>query len=136
MSSLVFQIKSFAATLVLGVLSGFLFHFYQGIIARAKVGKFLLYVLDFFLWIIMIGLVFYLLLFINGGEIRAYILLALLIGIIIYLHYLFHPLKGVVDYSTGFLVHIFNKLGKIIKTPLEVMKKWIAGKKKPPVDEG
>lgn len=136
MSSLVFQIKSFAATLVLGLLAGFFFHFYQGIIARAKVGRLLLYVLDFFLWIIMIGLVFYLLLFINGGEIRAYILLALLIGIILYLSYFFQRFKGIVDYIADGAVHIFACLGRIIKKPWQNIKNWIAAKKRPPIDEG
>ncbi|SHG43679.1 spore cortex biosynthesis protein YabQ [Thermosyntropha lipolytica DSM 11003] len=135
MSSLVFQIECFAATLALGILAGFFFHFYQGIITRAKVGNILLYVLDFFLWIIMIGLVFFLLLFINGGEIRAYILLALLAGMVIYLSYFSHRLKKFIDGSAEGIVHSLGKLAIIIKKPWLGVKKWLAARPKPPADE-
>lgn len=135
MSGLFLQIKAFAATLLLGISAGFLFHFYQALITRAKVGRVLLYVLDFFLWIIMIGMVFYLMLFINGGEMRAYILLALLMGIVLYLSCFFAYCRGWVESSAELAVHIMYKLATIIQKPWLKLKTWIKAGKKPPADD-
>ena len=84
MDGLLGQIEAFILTLILGLLTGTIFHFYQGVIHAARVSRYALYVLDFCLWIIIIALVFLSMLFINQGEMRIYVLIALLLGIIIY----------------------------------------------------
>jgi len=84
LSGLFAQIEAFLLTLFLGVLSGLIFHYYQLTVRYARIGKHLLYILDFVLWIFMIFLVFMVMLIINQGEMRVYVLIALLIGIIIY----------------------------------------------------
>lgn len=84
MTSLLGQIETFILTLVLGLVTGTIFHFYQTVIRSARVSRYVLYMLDFSLWIIIIVLVFLSMLFINQGEMRIYVLIALLLGIIIY----------------------------------------------------
>lgn len=78
------QIETFVLTMVLGIVTGSIFHFYQAVIRSARVSRCVLYILDFSLWIIIIVLVFLSMLFINQGEMRIYVLIALLLGIIIY----------------------------------------------------
>lgn len=78
------QIQAFVLTLVLGLASGLVLNYYQIIIRHAKLKAAVLYIFDLLLWIFIILLVFAAMLWINQGEIRFYILLALLIGIIIY----------------------------------------------------
>ncbi|MEN6351077.1 MAG: spore cortex biosynthesis protein YabQ, partial [Syntrophomonas sp.] len=58
MSGVLAQVKAFTLTLILGLLAGSIFHFYQLMIRRARVGKYLLYIIDFVLWIMMLVLVF------------------------------------------------------------------------------
>lgn len=84
MTGLLSQLEAFVLTLVLGLLTGTIFHFYQVVIRVARVSRYVLYALDFSLWIIIIGLVFLGMLFINQGEMRIYVLIALLLGILIY----------------------------------------------------
>lgn len=88
MSGVFAQVKAFTLTLILGVLAGSILHYYQLMIRRARIGKYLLYIIDLVLWIIMLVLVFITIFFINQAEMRLYVLLAMLLGIIIYYHYL------------------------------------------------
>lgn len=78
------QLKPFVLTLLVGLIAGLVFQFYQCSMALSSCGRWLLYLLDFLVWIVILLLVFFLLLVINQGEIRVYILLALFIGILIY----------------------------------------------------
>ena len=84
MTGLLGQVEAFILTLVLGLLTGTIFHFYQELVRAARVSRYVLYFLDFSLWIIIIALVFLGMLFINQGEMRIYVLIALVLGILIY----------------------------------------------------
>lgn len=78
------QLKPFVLTLLVGLIAGLVFQFYQCSTALSGCGRWLLYLLDFLVWLIILLLVLALLLLINQGEIRVYILLALFTGIFIY----------------------------------------------------
>jgi len=84
------QIQAFGLTLVLGLITGVIFHYYQLFIRQARVGRYSLYLMDLVLWLLIITLVFWAMIWINQGEVRFYILVALLTGILIY----FHTLSG------------------------------------------
>lgn len=84
MTGLLGQLEAFILTLVLGLVTGTIFHYYQELIRAARVSPYVLYFLDFSLWIIIIALVFLGMLFINQGEMRIYVLIALVLGILIY----------------------------------------------------
>jgi len=88
------QLQAFGLTLILGLISGVIFHYYQLFIRQARVGRYSLYLMDLFLWLLIIIMVFGAMIWINQGEIRFYILIALLSGILLYFHTLsarFHP---------------------------------------------
>ncbi|MGI5911261.1 MAG: spore cortex biosynthesis protein YabQ [Syntrophomonadaceae bacterium] len=115
MTGLLSQLQAFLLTLILGIITGVIFHFYQAIIRAARVKRLLLYVLDFFLWIIIIGLVFGSLLFINQGEMRVYVLLALLLGILIYYRCFAHRLDNAIAQVVRAFIFICNPLVKTCK---------------------
>ncbi len=78
------QIRAFLLTLVLGVVAGLIFHYYQAVIRNLKVGRILLYSLDLILWVIMLLIIGIALLLINKAEIRAYVFIALFLGGVVY----------------------------------------------------
>ncbi|NLJ71807.1 MAG: hypothetical protein GX333_02190 [Syntrophomonadaceae bacterium] len=143
MSDLLIQGKDFFLTFVLGILAGFVFHYYQFTITRIRVSKYPLYVLDFFIWIVMICLVFLAMLWINQGEMRLYVLIALVLGLFVYYYYFLKPLKAFVETTTNtvlkgvrLLVNSLKKLGGLVK---RIFKKlWVFKQKPPPPsdDEG
>lgn len=139
MSDLFIQIETFFLTLILGILTGLIFHYYQLTIVKARVGKYPLYILDFFLWIIMICLVFFTLLWINQGEMRVYVLIALLSGILIYYHYFSSRFKKFVDTSASLTISFFKKGADLIIWPFKwvynQVKSAISKKNTPPPNE-
>lgn len=78
------QIKILVFTLLLGVIAGFVLHFYQIGIKAWKAGKHILYLLDFVFWVLMILIVSLGMLFINQGALRFYTFVFLILGGIIY----------------------------------------------------
>ncbi|MGI6467622.1 MAG: hypothetical protein GXZ09_09635 [Syntrophomonadaceae bacterium] len=78
------QIKPFVLTLLVGLITGMVFQFYQYSMALSSCSRWLLYMFDFLVWVLILLLVFALLLIINQGEIRIYIILALFGGILLY----------------------------------------------------
>lgn len=78
------QVKIFFLTLLLGVIAGFIIHFYQLGIKALKTGKHTLLLLDFILWLFMILVVALGMLLINQGELRFYTFIFLILGGIIY----------------------------------------------------
>jgi spore cortex biosynthesis protein YabQ len=108
LSGLFAQIQAFVLTLLLGVIAGLVFHFYQITIKSTRIDKYALYICDFLMWLIMFGVVFASMLLINQGEMRVYVLIALFIGAFIY----------------------FRMLASRLSTPLSRMAKvtlWLIG---------
>lgn len=141
MSELLFQIQSFVLTAVLGVVAGMVFQFYQLLVRRARLGKYSLYVMDFFLWMLMIMLIFAAMLFINQGEMRVYVLVALVAGIIIYHRYLGPTMEVPISHGAQLTISIFSFLIGFIKRPVLALGSWLKGLAKrgkgpPPSDEG
>ncbi len=141
MSDLFIQIQDFFLTLALGICAGFIFHYYQSIIAQAKVGKYPLYILDFFLWIFMICIVFFAMLWINHGEMRLYVLIALVMGILIYYYFFRNFLQNPVTAAANLTI----KVARLIKRGLNKLQVAfnslrklliIKRKKLPPNDNG
>lgn len=87
MPTLFIQIRVFLATLMIGILAGLILNYYQSTVKAAGVGRLCICLLDLLLWIIMIVLVFSSMLLINHGEMRVYVLIAFLTGILLYYQY-------------------------------------------------
>ncbi len=140
MSELLFQIQSFVLTMILGVVAGMVFQFYQLLVRRARVGKYSLYLMDFFLWMLMILLIFAAMLFINQGEMRVYVLVALVAGILIYHHYLGPTMEAPVSRGAQLTISAFSILSSLIKRSIRALAGWVKGlaqrgKGPPPTDD-
>lgn len=101
------QIQAFLLTLVLGIIAGLIFHYYQLTIKSLRVGKYPLYAMDIILWIIMIVIIAAALLIINQGEMRVYVFIALLAGGLVYYKWLSQHIKQpltVLSRATAFML--------------------------------
>lgn len=122
MSGLLSQIQSFLLTTILGVVAGMVFQFYQLLVRQARLGRYSLYLVDFILWLLMILVIFLAMLMINQGEMRIYVLVALLTGIIIYYHYLGARLEAPISRIARFTISAFSFLGGGVKRPFVALR--------------
>lgn len=113
MLGLLAQIKTFLLTLLLGIIAGIIFHYYQLTIRALRAGKYSLYLLDLFLWLLMILLISGGMLLINQGELRIYIFLVLIAGSFIYFKLLAdimnRPLSGLAK-SSALILRIIGHM--------------------------
>lgn len=86
-------------------------HYYQLLIRGGRVRKVSLYVLDFGLWLLLLLIIFSILLIINLAEIRIYIFLALILGLLIYYHFISDYLND----TLGGLAKVTIKMVKFIR---------------------
>lgn len=132
MNGLLFQLKTFIFTGLLGLMAGFIFHFYQLTIRKARIKKYLLYILDIILWIFMLTMVFSAMLLINQGEIRFFFLLNLLAGVIIYFACFSSRLASLVLKGATGTVFIIASFSRLLKPPFKWLKNLPQKIKKPP----
>lgn len=125
MLGLLAQIETFFLTLLLGIIAGIIFHYYQLTIRALRAQKYSLYLLDLFLWLLMILLIAGGMLLINQGELRIYIFLVLIAGVLIYFKLMagimVRPLGGLAKSSALAL----RSIGNILIKPLMWLKKTI-----------
>lgn len=134
------QLEPFFYTLLVGLIAGMVFQFYQYSMALSSIGKWILYLLDFFVWVLILLLVFTLLLIINQGEIRVYIILALFTGIFIYFQNIAPKTQPVMRKAARFNVNLIAAITNKVSMPWRWGKKralaWIEAitKSSPPED--
>lgn len=133
------QIKIFIFTLLLGLIAGFVLHFYQLAIKALKAGKHILYLLDFIFWLLMILIVSLGMLLINQGALRFYTFVFLILGGMIYYKtlapYFYRPLQVMAEVGAQFIGML---AGWIIRPGSWVVKKirakWRHHPQTPPDD--
>jgi spore cortex biosynthesis protein YabQ len=139
LSGLFAQIQAFVLTLLLGVIAGLVFHFYQLTIKGIRIGKYVLYICDFVMWIIMFGVVFISMLLINQGEMRVYVLIALFIGAFIYFHMLAHLVSSPLSRLAKAILWLMGTIVTAIGRPVARLKIFIINRIKkstpPPPDD-
>jgi len=128
------QIEMFVFTLILGILTGLIFHLYQLLIKRARVSKFLGYFLDFTVWLFILLLVFVAMLWINEGEMRIYVLIAILAGVFLYYRLCSSYLQAGLTSTANVIVTVMGNLKRPINLVLHHIKRWIKPTQGPPPD--
>ncbi len=131
------QVQYFFNTLLLGVVLGLFFHFYWMLLQNVRPGKRLVTLTDVLFCLFLLFLIGGALLFINAGDLRLYVWLALIVGGWIYKRWLFKPLNPIV-YSTSqillkscgfFMRFIYRPFGNFMHVLNRMWKKlWIKGK--------
>ncbi|MDO4540935.1 MAG: spore cortex biosynthesis protein YabQ [Syntrophomonadaceae bacterium] len=117
------QLQAFAMTLLLGVLLGFIFHGYQLLISQLGLRQGLLYVCDLILWALLLWLIFGALLFINEGELRSYVFLALIVGVLLYFKYLSPSCRRPLRWLTGIMVRLLRGLARLVLRLLALLRR-------------
>lgn len=84
MPGILFQLEAFFFTMILGLFSGVILHYYQLLLRNARVTRIYVYILDLIFWVLMVMVVFMGMLYINQGEMRSYVLIALIFGAVTY----------------------------------------------------
>lgn len=131
MSGLFAQIQAFVLTLLLGVIAGLVFHFYQITIKSTRINKYALYICDFVMWLIMFGVVFISMLLINQGEMRVYVLIALFIGAIIYYRMLACRFSAPLSRLAKGTLWLMGIIVTVIVRPISKFRSFIKEKFKP-----
>jgi spore cortex biosynthesis protein YabQ len=116
------QLKVFLLTAILGLLAGVALHLYQITVSRVKLRSVSLYVLDFSFWLMLILLIFSTLLVINFAEIRAYIFLALLAGVILYYYLLARAFEKVLGILAESIICFVKMVQKIFIWPINIIR--------------
>ncbi|MDR1160283.1 MAG: hypothetical protein LBK69_06635 [Syntrophomonadaceae bacterium] len=129
MLALPLQLKVFLLTIILGLLTGIVLHLYQIIISKVRLRPISLYVLDFSFWLMLILLIFSILLVINFAEIRAYIFLGLLAGVILYYYWLARAFEKVLGLLASSMIFSIKIVRKILVWPINTMKTILTKKK-------
>lgn len=78
------QFQSFFFTVVIGLLIGVVVDGYRGFNRFVRLRPLIISLGDLVLWLFLAGLVFFLLLLNNWGEMRAYVLIGITTGILLY----------------------------------------------------
>ncbi|PKM81423.1 MAG: spore cortex biosynthesis protein YabQ [Firmicutes bacterium HGW-Firmicutes-14] len=113
MQSLESQVFAFIVTVMMGITVGVLFDSYnvtKGFVCPRKV---VAYVSDLLFWVITTVVVFFMLLVGNWGELRFYVLLGVIVGIILYIKLLS---RIVVWGLTGLIIFIKKLVKYFLKT--------------------
>lgn len=132
MNGLFSQLQTFILTGLLGIIAGLIFHYYQLTVRKARLSRYFLYILDIILWIFMLTLVFSVMLLINQGEIRFFILLTLLAGIIVYFRFFSSRFANLVSKGASGTVLIVASFSRLLSPPLVWLKKLLKKIKKNP----
>ncbi|MEG6617183.1 spore cortex biosynthesis protein YabQ [Peptococcaceae bacterium 1198_IL3148] len=119
---------AFIMTIIIGVLAGLLFDLYRVIAQLFNLKKWGLMIGDILYWLILTPVVFIILLWGNGGEVRFYVVIGLAIGAILYLQLLSQPItpliKGffnIVKQSINLAVKLFKLIWKALCLPFKVV---------------
>jgi len=117
MYSLGQQIQELAVSIGLGMLVTFMLQVYQLALFRLKVARWYAWSWDLLFWLIAVGVVFASLLVVNGGEVRAHILLSLLAGAVLYRIYLYRRLQKIAVWLSAPLAMLLGGLYWLLTWP-------------------
>ncbi len=117
MKLLVSQTTEFTLTVALGLLLGMFFHAYHVIMKRIGLGRFALYFFDLLFWLLMVVPVFLALLLINHGEMRSHVLVALILGALIYRMYLWKKTDKLMSAAAEGLTRVCSQVFRSLSYP-------------------
>ena len=140
-NSLTLELHIFLTSIYGGIIGGLVYDIYRSIRYNYKRSKFVTYIQDFLFWLVMTYIFFSILIKINWGEIRGYIILGFLIGLVIYMvtfSKFIYPIttkligliKGVIKNTINFIIYPFKyikkktypNLNKFRKIPIEIVR--------------
>ncbi|MGE5381624.1 MAG: spore cortex biosynthesis protein YabQ [Methylocystaceae bacterium] len=132
MYSLGQQISELTVSLGLGMLVALMLQVYQLALFRLKAARWFAWGCDLLFWLLAVALVFVALLLVNGGEVRAHILLALALGAVLFRIYFYRRLQKVAKWLSVPLVITLGGIYSALTWPHNL---WIKRREPPDTDE-
>ncbi|MBU5595540.1 spore cortex biosynthesis protein YabQ [Amphibacillus sp. MSJ-3] len=108
------QFASFFTMLIVGFYLGCMFDTNECIIQMLKSKKVFQFIFQFFFWLFQSLLIFYSLVKINGGQVRFYFILAIVIGFYFYFFSFRQLYQAILERVIGLFRWIFTMIGRII----------------------
>jgi spore cortex biosynthesis protein YabQ len=122
-TSLILELHIFFTSIYGGLIAGSVYDIYRAIRYYSKPSKFISYLGDLIFWTIITSLFFYVLIKINWGEIRGYIILGFFIGVFTYAKVFSRFIYPVLIKVGGILYKIIIQIIAIILYPLKIFKR-------------
>lgn len=117
------QIQLFFIFIINGLLIGLLFDFFRILRKAIKTSDFITYIEDILFWIFTGLIILYSIFTYNNGEIRLFMFIAILVGIIIYMALISKFIISANMLIINTVKKIFSTIFKIIKIPLNLINK-------------
>lgn len=121
MSLLLEQLFTFTVLLGAGVIIGLVFDMYRVARGITKPPKIISHILDLIIWFILALLVFVLLLFSNWGEVRFYVFLSLVIGLVFYFKFCSSTVIKILLKIVALVKKIAATIIKLLLYPLKIV---------------
>ncbi len=112
------QLYTLLYFILVGIIIGILFDIFKVIRKCFKTSDFIIYIHDFLFWILAATILLFSIFMFNNGELRAYIFIGIILGIIVYL-LIFSK------YLVKILVNIIDFFKRIIAYPIKLIKKYL-----------
>lgn len=122
-NSLTLELHIFLTSIYGGIIGGLVYDLYRTIRYHYKLSKFITYIQDFLFWIVMTYIFFSILIKINWGEIRGYIILGFIIGLIIYIITFSKFVYPLAIKLVGLIRNTMRSIIGLIRGPFKYIKK-------------
>ena len=119
------QLQLFFIFLINGFLIGLLFDFFRILRKAIKTADFITYFEDALFWILTGFIILYSIFTYNNGEIRLFMFLAVILGVLIYLMFISKMILNISLSIINVIKKIFSIVFNIIKIPFQFLMKWI-----------
>jgi spore cortex biosynthesis protein YabQ len=129
------QVREFLLTVGIGLILAGIFHFHQKCVKHFPIRGILLWLFDLGVWLVVVPLVFAGLLIINQGEVRFYVLLALLVGAGLYMVYVRPKFNRPIEVAAGYTVKTARFVFSAIAVSLRRLRFWTKTPPPPGDDE-
>ena len=121
--SMGYQIKLFLLTVLIGLISGFVYDLIKVTRRIIKHSNFIVQLEDFLYWIIISAATFFVLLNKNSGQVRGFCILGALFGMILYAFILSKSVVKLLYSIINFVIKVSINTIKIVLTPIKIMLK-------------
>lgn len=128
------QVTAFALTISLGLLAGFIYDFYRALRRSLRLKRAGSFLGDLLFWLTLTVFVFGMLILINAGEVRFYVILGMALGALVYFSLFSRLGYGAIllffrFFSKAFfyLVSLLNSLWRIVTFPFRMILPALVG---------
>lgn len=125
MMPIVNQIEYFLWTTVIGIVLAFCFDFYRVIRWKTKPSRWITNILDLLIWIAATAFAYTVLLSVNWGEVRLYVLLGMALGAFIYYRWFSRGVVKKWHFIFGLFGRIWRVGSRIMRIPFRLVKRLL-----------